>query len=75
MCFYLLVKGYIIIIGCKMVAPVRETLDITLLYQGFGSFLQLFPFNSRFLPVSPRIPTFKDKKASFGGVIGGVALN
>lgn len=45
MCFYLLVKGYIIIIGCKMVAPVRETLDITLLYQGFGRFLQLFPFN------------------------------
>jgi len=25
--------------------------------------------------VSPRISTFKDKKASFGGVIGGVALN
>ena len=35
----------------------------------------LFPFNSRFLPVSPRISTFKDKKASFGGVIGGVSLN
>ena len=35
----------------------------------------LFPLNSRFLPVSPRISTFKDKKASFGGVIGGVALN
>jgi len=25
--------------------------------------------------VSPRISTFKDKKASFGGVIGGVVLN
>ena len=35
----------------------------------------LLPLNSRFLPVSPRISTFKDKKASFGGVIGGVALN
>lgn len=45
MCFYLLVKGYIIIIGCKMVAPVRETLDITLLYQGFGRFLQLLPLD------------------------------
>lgn len=45
MCFYLLVKGYIIIIVCKMVAPVRETLDITLLYQGFGRFLQLFPLD------------------------------
>jgi hypothetical protein len=58
-----------------MVATTRKTLDITLLYQGFDRFLQLFPLNSRFLPVSPRMSTFKDKKASFGGGIGGVVLN
>lgn len=58
-----------------MVATTRKTLNITLLYQGFDRFLQLFPLNSRFLPVSPRMSTFKDKKASFGGGIGGVVLN
>ena len=39
------------------------------------SYTTLFPLNSRFLPVSPRMSTFKDKKASFGGGIGGVVLN
>ena len=39
------------------------------------SYTALFPLNSRFLPVSPRMSTFKDKKASFGGGIGGVVLN
>ena len=58
-----------------MVATIIKTLDKTLLYQGFDRFLQLFPLNSRFLPVNPRMSTFKDKKASFGGVIGGVVLN
>ena len=58
-----------------MVATIRKALDIILLYQGFDRLLQLFPLNSRFLPVSPRMSTFKDKKASFGGGIGGVVLN
>ena len=58
-----------------MVATTRKTLDITLLYQGFDRFLQLFPLNSRLFPTSPRISAFKDKKASFGGVIGGGVLN
>ena len=58
-----------------MVATIRKALDIILLYQGFDRFLQLLPLNSRFFPTSPRISAFKDKKASFGGVIGGGVLN
>ena len=58
-----------------MVATIRKALDIILLYQGFDRFLQLFPLNSRFLPINPGILAFKDKKASFGGGIGGVVLN
>lgn len=57
-----------------MVATTRKTLNITLLYQGFDRFLQLFPLNSRFLPINPGILAFKDKKVSFGGVIGGGCL-
>lgn len=57
-----------------MVATTRKTLDITLLYQGFDRFLQLFPLNSRFLATNPRISAFEDKKVSFGGVIGGGCL-
>ena len=55
-----------------MVATIRETLNITLLYQGFDRLLQLLPLNSRFLATNPRISAFEDKKVSFGGVIGGV---
>ena len=39
------------------------------------SYTVLFPLNSRLFPTSPRISAFKDKKASFGGVIGGGVLN